>query len=63
VGNQTGVVWVSFCTTDNLAAAHRAMASRGVKFLEEPRSEAYGVSRLHGPLWQQVGPNPAVANQ
>jgi hypothetical protein len=46
VGNQTGGRVGFFLHTDNFAAAHRAMASRGVKFLEEPRSEAYGVARL-----------------
>jgi len=60
VGNQTGGRVGFFLHTDNFAAAHRAMASRGVKFLEEPRSEAYGVvavfTDLYGNKWDLIQP-------
>ena len=60
VGNQTGGRVGFFLHTDNFAAAHTAMASRGVKFLEEPRSEAYGVvgvfTDLYGNKWDLIQP-------
>ena len=41
-GNQTGGRVFLFLHTDNFLRDYRAMADKGVKFLEEPRAEAYG---------------------
>jgi len=58
VGRQAGGrVWL-FLATSDFAADHRAMRSRGVTFLEEPRHEAYGTVAvfvdLYGNRWDLV---------
>ena len=43
VGDQTGGRVGFFLHTDNFAADHAAMLAKGVRFLEAPRHESYGV--------------------
>lgn len=42
IGNQTGGRVFLFLNTDDFSRDHAAMRSRGVRFLEAPRHEAYG---------------------
>jgi catechol 2,3-dioxygenase-like lactoylglutathione lyase family enzyme len=42
IGDQTGGRVGFFLETDDFARDHAAMTARGVRFLEEPRHEAYG---------------------
>jgi len=42
VGDQTGGRVFLFLETDDFARDHAALLSRGVRFVEEPRTEAYG---------------------
>lgn len=55
VGNQTGGRVFLFLRTDDFARDYPAMRSRGVRFLEEPRREVYGVvavfEDLYGNKW------------
>ena len=43
VGNQTGGRVGFFLKTDDFARDHAAMLDAGVRFLEEPRHEVYGI--------------------
>ena len=59
VGNQAGGrVWL-FLHTDNFENDYAAMQLRGVKFLETPRNEAYGMvvvfEDLYGNRWDLLG--------
>jgi catechol 2,3-dioxygenase-like lactoylglutathione lyase family enzyme len=60
VGNQTGGRVFLFLHTDDLWRDHRDMQSRGVRFTEEPRREAYGTVAvfvdLYGNKWDLVEP-------
>jgi catechol 2,3-dioxygenase-like lactoylglutathione lyase family enzyme len=40
-----------FLETDDFARDHAAMRARGVRFLEEPRHEAYGIVAVFVDLW------------
>jgi catechol 2,3-dioxygenase-like lactoylglutathione lyase family enzyme len=55
VGNQTGERVGFFLHTDDFQRDYQAMRARGVTFLEEPRSEAYGMVAvfidLYGNKW------------
>lgn len=55
IGNQTGGRVFLFLHTDDFWRDYRAMTSRGVKFLEEPREEEYGTvavfEDLYGNKW------------
>ena len=42
VGNQTGGRVFLFVETDDFARDHAALCAQGVRFVEEPRHEAYG---------------------
>lgn len=42
IGNQTGGRVAFFLETDDFARDHAAFTAKGVRFLEEPRVEAYG---------------------
>jgi catechol 2,3-dioxygenase-like lactoylglutathione lyase family enzyme len=42
IGDQTGGRVFLFLETDDFARDHAAMTAKGVRFLEAPRSEAYG---------------------
>jgi catechol 2,3-dioxygenase-like lactoylglutathione lyase family enzyme len=54
-----GRVWL-FLHTDDFAADHARMSAAGVKFLEEPRHEAYGsvavFEDLYGNRWDLLQP-------
>jgi catechol 2,3-dioxygenase-like lactoylglutathione lyase family enzyme len=60
IGDQTGgrVGW--FLHTDDFTAMHERMRSAGVRFLEEPRHEAYGTvavfEDLYGNRWDLLEP-------
>ena len=59
-GNQTGGRVFLFLHTDNFLRDYRAMSEKGVRFLEEPRQEAYGTvaifEDLYGNRWDLLGP-------
>jgi len=58
VGNQTGGRVFLFLHTDDFARDHAAFRARGVRFIEEPRHEAYGTvvvfEDLYGNRWDLV---------
>lgn len=58
VGDQTGGRVFLFLTTDDFKRDHERLLSRGVKFLEGPRQEAYGTvavfADLYGNKWDLV---------
>jgi len=60
IGNQAGGRVFLFLNTDDFARDHRAYTERGVKFLEEPRHEAYGTvavfEDLYGNRWDLIQP-------
>jgi catechol 2,3-dioxygenase-like lactoylglutathione lyase family enzyme len=64
VGNQTGGRVGFFLNTDDFAAAHARMTATGVRFLEEPRYEAYGsvavFEDLYGNRWDLLGARASV---
>lgn len=55
IGNQAGGRVFLFLHTDDFARDHAAFRARGVRFLEEPRHEAYGTvavfADLYGNRW------------
>lgn len=62
IGNQTGGRVFLFLETDNFARDHARMTREGVRFLEEPRREAYGTvavfEDLCGNRWDLIQPSP-----
>ncbi|KAA0700032.1 VOC family protein [Neorhizobium sp. P12A] len=58
IGNQTGGRVGFFLKTDDFARDHAAMVARGVRFLEEPRHEAYGTVAVfadpYGNTWDLI---------
>ena len=58
VGNQTGGRVFLFLETDDFARDHAAFTARGVRFVEEPRREAYGMvcvfEDLYGNRWDLI---------
>jgi catechol 2,3-dioxygenase-like lactoylglutathione lyase family enzyme len=60
IGDQTGGRVFLFLHTDDFQRDYNAMRSRGVKFLETPRSEAYGTvtvfEDLYGNKWDLLQP-------
>ena len=58
IGSQTGGRVFLFLHTDDFAGDYAHMRSRGVRFVEEPRREAYGqvvvVLDLYGNKWDLV---------
>src|SRR3954447_1333421 len=65
IGNQTGGRVFLFLHTDDFWRDYRAMMARGVRFIEEPRDEAYGTvvvfEDLHGNRWDLVQPKAVTA--
>jgi catechol 2,3-dioxygenase-like lactoylglutathione lyase family enzyme len=63
VGNQTGGRVAFFLRTDDFRRDHDAFRARGVRFIEEPREEAYGTVAVFvdccGNKWDLVEPKPA----
>ncbi len=65
IGDQGGGrVWL-FLHTDDFAGDHARMSAAGVRFLEEPRHEAYGsvavFEDLHGNRWDLLQPKRAAS--
>lgn len=60
IGNQTGGRVGFFLHTDDFARDHAAMLAKGVRFLEQPRHEAYGsvavFEDLYGNRWDLLQP-------
>jgi len=60
VGNQTGGRVFLFLHTDDFWRDYQAFQSRGVRFVEQPREEAYGTvavfTDLYGNRWDLVQP-------
>lgn len=58
VGNQSGGRVFLFLQTDDFDRDHAAFSERGVRFLEEPRREAYGsvavFEDLYGNRWDLI---------
>ncbi|MGE6742285.1 VOC family protein [Allorhizobium pseudoryzae] len=58
IGNQTAGRVSFFLKTDDFARDHSAFLAKGVRFLEEPRHEAYGTvavfADLYGNLWDLI---------
>ena len=63
VGNQTGGRVFLFLNTDDFWDDYHTMRSRGVRFVEEPRHESYGLVvvflDLYGNKWDLVQPSGA----
>ncbi|CAN5299438.1 VOC family protein [soil metagenome] len=63
IGNQTGGRVFLFLHTDDFAADHTRYVEAGVRFIEEPRHEAYGrvavFEDLYGNRWDLVQPVPS----
>jgi catechol 2,3-dioxygenase-like lactoylglutathione lyase family enzyme len=51
IGAATGGRVGYFLETDDFAGDHTAMQARGVRFLEEPRREAYGTVAVFADPW------------
>jgi catechol 2,3-dioxygenase-like lactoylglutathione lyase family enzyme len=71
IGNQTGGRVFLFLHTDDFWRDYKAYQSRGVRFLESPRQEAYGTvavfEDLYGNKWDLLEPaarsdHPVVAD-
>ena len=60
VGDQTGGRVFLFLETDDFDRDHARMTAAGVRFVEEPRDEAYGVvavfEDLYGNRWDLIQP-------
>ena len=60
VGNQAGGRVFLFLHTDDFAGDHARMSAAGVRFLEAPRHEPYGVvavfEDLYGTRWDLIQP-------
>ena len=60
IGAQAGGRVAFFLHTDDFARDHAAFAAAGVRFLETPRAEAYGMvavfEDLYGGRWDLIGP-------
>ena len=65
VGRQAGGRVFLFLHTDDFRRDHREMTRRGVRFLEDPREEAYGTvavfEDLYGNKWDLLMPGGAAA--
>ena len=61
IGNQTGGRVFLFLYTDDFDRDYAAYRAKGVKFVREPKVEAYGkvavFSDLHGNLWDLLQPS------
>jgi len=59
-GKQSGGRVFLFLETDNFTRDHAALVARGVRFIEEPRHEAYGsvavFEDLYGNRWDLIEP-------
>jgi catechol 2,3-dioxygenase-like lactoylglutathione lyase family enzyme len=61
IGAQAGGRVFSFLYTDDFARDHSSMTAKGVKFLEAPRREPYGIvavfEDLYGQKWDLIEPS------
>jgi catechol 2,3-dioxygenase-like lactoylglutathione lyase family enzyme len=61
IGAQAGGRVFLFLHTDDFGASHAAMQAKGVKFLEAPRREPYGIvavfEDLYGQKWDLIEPS------
>ncbi|MBX7104387.1 MAG: VOC family protein [Gemmataceae bacterium] len=66
IGNQTGGRVSLFLRTDDFCRDYAFMNDRGVRFVEEPRQEAYGTVAvfldLYGNRWDLIGPRVAAGH-
>ena len=64
IGNQTGGRVAFFLQTDDFHRDHRAFLSRGVEFIESPRTEEYGVVAIFkdvsGNKWDLIQYHPGA---
>jgi catechol 2,3-dioxygenase-like lactoylglutathione lyase family enzyme len=64
IGNQTGGRVGFFLQTDDFHRDHRAFLSRGVEFIEAPRTEEYGTVAIFrdvsGNTWDLIQYNPGA---
>lgn len=62
IGDQTGGRVFLFLQTDNFNGDHSRMQAAGVRFLEPPRHEPYGIvavfEDLYGNTWDLIEPKP-----
>ncbi|MEP6633209.1 MAG: VOC family protein [Luteimonas sp.] len=62
IGDQTGGRVGFFLHTDDFCRDHAAMTARGVRFLEAPRQETYGIvavfEDIYGNRWDLLGLKP-----
>lgn len=62
IGDQGGGRVMMFLETGNFDTDHARMLAAGVRFLEAPRHEPYGVvavfEDLYGNRWDLIGPRP-----
>lgn len=60
IGTQAGGRVFLFLYTEDFARDHAAMTARGVRFLEAPRREDYGIvakfADLYGGIWDLIEP-------
>ncbi|MEH3107388.1 MAG: VOC family protein [Sphingomonas fennica] len=60
IGDQSGGRVFLFLETDDFARDHRRFLDRGVRFMEEPRREPYGIvavfEDLYGNRWDLIEP-------
>jgi catechol 2,3-dioxygenase-like lactoylglutathione lyase family enzyme len=58
IGNQTAGRVSFFLKTDDFAGDHARLSAKGVRFIEEPRHEAYGTVAVfedcYGNLWDLI---------
>ena len=61
IGNQTGGRVFLFLYTDNFQRDYEAYTARGVRFVREPKTEAYGTvavfEDLYGNRWDLIEPS------
>jgi catechol 2,3-dioxygenase-like lactoylglutathione lyase family enzyme len=61
IGNQSGGRVLLFLETDDLARDYAIYTQRGVRFLEPPRTETYGIvavfTDLYGNKWDLIQPS------
>jgi catechol 2,3-dioxygenase-like lactoylglutathione lyase family enzyme len=67
IGNQSGGRVMFFLHTGDFASDYQRMRARGVRFVEEPRHEAYGrvcvFEDLYGNKWDLIEPADKSANR
>lgn len=64
IGDQSGGRVFLFLETDDFARDHLSYPQRGVRFVETPRYESYGIVAvfvdLYGNRWDLIQPVPAI---